>query len=214
MSDVNANEVDEMRKPTTIPEWLTGLAASAILIGAATAYFAGTIYHDRLLEKYGLTGLALQWSLQQTIAYGYYAILRTILPTSISLLIIFVIYLALKLKYRLGSKELDSLDEYGRLLAFIRAAYSCIVFACVGFYAGDAASHIEYRNIEEKISDKCKSCFVYKTSLGQVVGIVIGQDANFVVVITRRGAVVLPAGAIKTIKAINRASPASRWYIL
>lgn len=54
------------------------VAAPAILLGAATVYFSGTVYRDNLLGYFGLPGAALQESLQATMAKDYLAVLAAV----------------------------------------------------------------------------------------------------------------------------------------
>ena len=214
MTDTKNSVVRSIAEPSKIREWISGIAAPAILIGGATAYFAGTTYRDELLNSYGLAGTAIQWSVQQTIAYGYYALLRCFIPIVIFMVVFCVVLYALMSWRGLTERSDKNVGRHHPLIRLTRAMFASAFFACLGGIAGWGAGAVEYRNTEETISNHCKGCFLYRTVRGQVVGKIIGQDDKSIIIVTRSGVAVLSAGTIKAVRPINRRPPASRWAVL
>jgi hypothetical protein len=214
MADTDESGPHSTSDRSKFREWISGIAAPAILVGGATAYFAGTIYRDELLNSYGLAGTAIQWSVQHTIAYGYYALLRCFIPIVLCLMVHCILLYAV-LRWRGMPKSSDRTVARGHpLIRLTRAVFLSAFFACLGWMAGWGSGAVEYRNVEETISNHCKGCYLYRTTKGQVVGTIIAQDDKTIIIATRSGVAVLAAGSIKTVKAINRRSPISRWAVL
>ncbi len=214
MADTDNSGPHSTLDRSKLREWISGIAAPAILIGGATAYFAGTIYRDALLNSYGLAGTAIQWSVQHTIAYGYYALLRCFIPVVLCLIVLSLVLCGV-LSWR-GMPESYGSDiaREHPLIRLTRAVFLSAFFACLGGMAGWGGGAVEYRNVEETISDHCKGCYLYRTTKGQVVGTIVAQDDKSIIIATRSGVAVLAAGSIKTVKAINRRRPVSRWAVL
>ncbi len=182
----------------------SSVAAPAIIIGAATVYFAGTVYRDKLLANFGLSGTALQESLQATMASGYLAIL--------GMLVVFVpgVVSGMASRFFVPGIPTSNGSEVGflrRHIVFFRTLFlvtSLLLFAGAGWYAGVRAAEGRYYRLVTDVSQGCKRCFLYNTARGRVVGVPLGQDANVAILVTRSGVVVLPANSIRAIRAINR----------
>ncbi len=182
----------------------SSIAAPSIIIGAATVYFAGTIYRDKLLANFGLSGTALQESLQTTMASGYLAIL--------GFLVLFVpgVITGTASRFFTTGRAPSSGSEPGFIqrhsieLRTIFLIASLLMFAGAGWYAGMRAAERRYYRVITDVSGGCERCFLYNTSRGRVVAVPLGQDANVAILVTRRGAVVLPANSIRAIRPINR----------
>jgi hypothetical protein len=186
----------------------SSVAAPAIIIGAATVYFTGTVYRDKLFANFGFSGTALQESLQATMASGYLA--------RLGMLVFFVPgfvsgtasrYFA----FSQASLELENSSFFQRHFLFFRnisLIASLLMFAGAGWYSGMTAADRRYDRIITDVSGGCQRCFLYNTTRGRVVAVPLGQDANVVILVTRRGTVVLPTNSIRAVRPINR-KPAS-----
>ncbi len=189
------------------------IAAPAIAIGAASSYFAGTVYRSHLLGLYGLSGAALDESIQGTMASGYLAILLfAIFTAAFMFLGVLAGYF-----FHSGNGEGEPskwrrfTTKHQRLGNLIMGVYAAFTFAAVGYLAGDRSAQVDYRYNQQSISDGCKKCFIYKTSRGRVVGIPIGQDSRVAIIATRHGAALIPSSSIKAVRPVNPARPASYW---
>jgi len=187
----------------------SSIAAPTIIIGAATVYFAGTVYRDKLLGNFGLSGAALQESLQTTMASGYLAILGVLV-----LFVPGVVTGAASRFFTIGrapsaGSEPGFIQRHIFTLRAIFLIVSLLMFAGAGWYAGMRAAERRYYRLITDVSGGCERCFLYNTSRGRVVAVPLGQDANVAILVTRRGAVVLPANSIRAIRPINRKPAAS-----
>lgn len=183
----------------------SSIAAPSIIIGAATVYFTGTVYRDKLLANFGLSGTALQESLQATMASGYLAILGFL-----------VLFVPGVINGRVASRffttgraasagsETSFIQRHIIELRTIFLIASLLMFAGAGWYAGMRAAERRYYRVITDVSGGCERCFLYNTSRGRVVAVPLGQDANVAILVTRRGVVILPANSIRAIRPINR----------
>jgi hypothetical protein len=195
--------------------WFSNLAASiaapAIIIGASTVYFAGTVYRDTLLGFFGLPGAALQESLQATMASGYLAILTAALFMIPGFLTGITSGYLNSARTSQPSGVFGFLGRHERVVRPFMLTLTVFLFAGAGWYAGTRAADMEYSRLKRVVSGGCEQCFLYKTVRGQVVAVPIGQDASTIILATRRGTAILPASGIRAIRPINPRPPAWRW---
>ncbi len=182
----------------------TSMAAPAIVIGAATAFFSGTVYLDHLLNHFGLAGAALQASIQVVMATGYSAILQMVIIAAIGLVLCIALLFWLR-SYR--QKKGSAPKPRSRLMLAFSWLYMITFLMGFGWLSGSRAADVEYRRLYLSVQEGCHACFLYNTTRGRVVGMPIGQDERVLILATRRGVAVLPTASVKAIRAINPRQP-------
>jgi hypothetical protein len=184
-------------------------APLALLIGS-TCYFAGTIYQKRLLSEYGFGGGTIQSSLQAVIAQGYMAVLASIVFATIPTFV----GMAIAMSFRRGrsvvhisGRAIMRPRNFAQLGIWIYLAFA---MAGLGYISGNLGALRTTLLINSRIHDHCRTCFLYKTSRGQVVALPLAQDERVTLLATRRGSVLLPAGSIRAVRPI---STGERYYL-
>ncbi|MCC2978894.1 hypothetical protein [Sphingomonas sp. IC4-52] len=191
---------EERSSPLTI---ITTIAAPVTIIGAATLYFTGSIYQHYVFRFFGLSSGVVEKSIQQTMADGYAAVLQCFyVPAFLILATWFLLWMnrtAAKVTSRTPGARL-TLFNVSRAAAML---YHFFIVLLAGFLCGVIAAEFNAARYFDRVEDGCKSCFVYVSSAGQVIGLPLDQDAKSFIVVTRTGVQILPGGSLKAVRRIN-----------
>ncbi|MDF2603496.1 hypothetical protein [Sphingomonas sp.] len=191
---------------------LAALAAPAILVAAAAFYFAGSTYQYFVFRKFGVPSGAISKSIQETMVDGYGALLSTIGTISaVSLVLIFL--LSVFKRSWLPATRSEFFQRAASIMAHFNFYNGIFVLLTVGWVSGVFAANLHAARLFYGTKGGCERCFRYVVQQGQFVGLPIAQDDNAIVMITRSGVRILPAGSIKLITPINEPITAPKWTV-
>lgn len=179
------------------------LAAPLALLIGSTCYFAGTIYQKRVLAEFGFSGAAVQPTLQAVIAQGYAVILCVMAFAMLFSFLTICIILAIpkgKGVVLIAGKAIAQPRNFAHLGIWL---YLALGAAGLGYLSGYLGASYTTLIIRSQVNDHCQTCYLYNTTRGRVVAVPLAQDEKTILLVTRRGAVSLPAGSIKAVRRIS-----------
>ena len=178
------------------------LAAPLALLIGSTCYFTGNIYHKKLFAEFGLNGSTVQPTLQAVIAQGYVVILFVLaISTLVSLLITGTLLSFGKGRraVRATGRAVSRPRNFAHIAIWVYLAFGA---AGLGYLSAHLGAGYTALIIRSQINDQCRTCYLYNTTRGRVVAVPLAQDEKTTLLVTRRGAVLLPAGSIKAVRRI------------
>lgn len=192
----------------------TALLANITIGLAAVLYSIGMIYRNYLFAQFGLPVNALSLSLQQTMVEGYSALIVSSAIPFVAALIGFGIlqwwrYRRMK---KHGPRHYN--PRLRRVTFLSMVAYLIICLVGIAFLVGFPAAGRQYAIVMRSLDGGCKKCFLYVANRGQVVGVPIAQDDKQILIATRSGVTILPAGSLKAVRPINKRHIIPRWMYI
>lgn len=174
-------------------------AAPVTVSISAASYLAGYSYKNVVLERSGFVGSVNEYSVQDTIALGYSALMPFILAHVIFFWIYWSIIKKRKKPHRNPNEENRGSSRREKYRYMLAANIIALVLI-VGQAAGVVFGYATYYYIEHKLRNDClNSCYRIVTTRGSFYGIALSQSKDNSIFLSRDAAYLIPTASIRSV---------------